>query len=455
MSGVVLVTGVSRHSAAGWPGGSSADPDIDRVIGVDTVPPARADLDLLGRTEFVRADIRNPLIAKVLAERAGRHRRAPRRRRRPRSAPAAAPPMKEINVIGTMQLLAACQKSPTVQRLVVKSTTAVYGSSPRDPALFTEDTAAKSLPARGFAKDAVEVEGYVRGFARRRPDVAVSLLRFANFLGPCIDTPLARYFALPVVPTVFGFDPRLQFLHEDDAIEVLRLRQRLEDRPGTFNVAGDGVLLLSQAIRRAGRVAVPVPVPAVTLVGRAVRRCGIVDFSPEQMRFLELRPGRGHDPDARDAWLHAAVHDRRRPSTTSVPSAPCSRCSPETVVDAGRVRAGPAVRSHRAAARSARDGVGAVDPVPEERCRHALSARGDQAAPAGPRVAGARRRAGPAAPPARPRLGAQARRRAGVPAPPAHRRLRGRRLRLRRGAHRPGAAAARSARSTRSTSGSR
>jgi UDP-glucose 4-epimerase len=186
-----------------------------------------------------------------------------------------------------MQLLAACGKSESVRRVVVKSTTAVYGASPRDPAIFTEDMPAKSLPGSGYAKDAVEVEGYVRGFVRRRPDVAVTTLRFANFVGPFIDTPLTRYFQLPVVPTAFGFDPRLQLVHETDAIEVLRLAAT-EDRPGTFNVAGDGVLLLSQAIRRAGKLAVPVPVPTVALVGRTIRRSGVVDFSPEQTQFLNF-----------------------------------------------------------------------------------------------------------------------------------------------------------------------
>ena len=125
--------------------------------------------------------------------------------------------MKELNVIGTMQLLAACGKCESVRRLVVKSTTAVYGASPRDPAVFTEDMAARALPGSGYAKDAVEVEGYVRGFSRRRPDVAVTTLRFANFVGPYIDTPLTRYFQLPMVPTALGFDPRLQFVHEIDA----------------------------------------------------------------------------------------------------------------------------------------------------------------------------------------------------------------------------------------------
>jgi UDP-glucose 4-epimerase len=286
MAQVILVTGVSRYLGCRLAGRLAADPAIERVIGVDTSPPARADLDLLGRTEFVRADIRNPLIAKVInhakvdtvvhaSVTATPHRAGGRA------------PMKELNVIGTMQLLAACGKSDTVRRLVVKSTTAVYGTSSRDPAIFTEGMPANSLPGSGYAKDAVEVEGYVRGFLRRRPDVSVTLLRFANFVGPFIDTPLTRYFQLPVLPTAFGFDPRLQLLHETDAIEILR-QAAIADHPGTFNAAGDGALLLSQAIRRAGKISVPVPAPAVSLVGRAVRRSGMVDFSPEQMQFLNF-----------------------------------------------------------------------------------------------------------------------------------------------------------------------
>jgi UDP-glucose 4-epimerase len=208
--------------------------------------------------------------------------------------------MKEHNVIGTMQLLGACQRSATVRRVVVRSTTAVYGSSPRDPAVFTEDLEPHDGPSHGYAKDAAEVEGYVRGFARRRPDVSVSLLRFANFMGPGVDSPLTRYFTQPVLPTVFGFDPRLQFVHEDDAVEVLR-RMAKEDHPGTFNVAGAGVLLLSQCARRAGRLSLPLLSPAVRLLGAVVRRAGLVDYSSEQLSLMSH--GRVVDSGALEAEL--------------------------------------------------------------------------------------------------------------------------------------------------------
>ncbi len=263
----------------------SADDSIERVIGVDTGPPRPEVRRTLGRTEVVRVDIRNPLIAKVIAQ-AGVDTVVHMNVIATPSDGGGRTAMKEINVIGTMQLLAACQRAPTMRRLVVKSTTAIYGSSPRDPALFTEDALPNEVPRSGYAKDAVEVEGYVRGFGRRRPDVDLSVLRFTNFVGPGIDTPLTRYFSLPVVPTVLGFDPRVQLCHEDDGIEVLR-RTVKQSHPGIFNVGGDGVLLLSQAVRRLGRPSVPVASPAVWLLTSALRRAGIVDVSPEQMRWLE------------------------------------------------------------------------------------------------------------------------------------------------------------------------
>lgn len=282
---VVLVTGAARQLGGRFVRRVQREPGVDRVIAVDAVAPDHR----LGDAVFVRADIRQPAIARVLAEHAvdtvvhldvsGKALGA-----QGRTA------VKETNVIGTMQLLGACQKAPSVQRMVVKSSTGVYGSAPRDPAVFHETTSAKSLPSGGFAKDAVEVEGYVRGFARRRPDVAVCVLRFANILGPDADSPLADYLSLPVLPTVFGYDPRLQFVHEDDVIDVLGIAASEPRRgtlnSGTFNIAGDGVLLLSQCARRLGRPTMPLLLPAVTWVGQALRAVGMTDFSPEQIRLL-------------------------------------------------------------------------------------------------------------------------------------------------------------------------
>jgi UDP-glucose 4-epimerase len=279
---VVLVTGVGGYLGGNVAARLAANPDIERVIGVDTAPP-HGDL-ALGRAEFVRVDIRNPLIAKIIT--------SAKVDTVVHASTTANPPgptrrtlVKEMNVIGTMQLLAACQRSRTVRKLVVKSTAAVYGTSSRSPAVFTEEDTPRDLPTSGYAKDAVEVEGYVRGFTRRRPDVTVTTLRLTNVIGPGVDTVLARYFALPVVPTVLGYDARVQLLHSEDALAVLE-HATVTDVPGVFNAGGDGTLMLSQAIRRAGRVPLPVPGMAIPALARFFRGARVVNFSPDQLRYL-------------------------------------------------------------------------------------------------------------------------------------------------------------------------
>ncbi|CCI54260.1 MAG: NAD-dependent epimerase/dehydratase family protein [Tetrasphaera jenkinsii] len=295
MPDVVLLTGVSRHLGGVFARLLSADPSIGRIIGVDVVPPPHP----LGRAEFIRADIRSPMISKVIT-----------------GADVdtivhmsvIATPMhvggrstqKEINVIGSMQLLAACQRAPSVRKLVVKSTAGVYGSSYRDPAMFREDMAAKRLPASGFGKDSVEVEGYVRGFARRRPDVEISMLRFANVIGPRVRTAMTDYFTLPLVPLPLGYGARLQFVHEDDVAGALAAATRAP-AVGTVNVAGSGVITIGQAVALTGRAFLAVPPGTVHAMSAAYRRAGLIDFSPDQLDFLIH--GRGLDLAAMDTRL--------------------------------------------------------------------------------------------------------------------------------------------------------
>ncbi len=287
MGRTVLVTGVSRDIGRRYARSLAEHPGVDRVIGVDAVPP-RGDI---GRVSFQRADIRNPIIAKVLAKEDVDTIVHASVIATPGSA-GGRNTMKELNVIGTMQLLAAAQQAASVRHLVVKSTTTVYGATSRDPAMFTEEMGPKRLPRSGYGKDVWEIEGYVRGFARRRPDVRVTTLRCANVIGHHVDSPITSYFRLPVIPTVLGFDPRLQFLHENDLNAALT-RAVTSDVAGTFNVAGDGVLLLSQAVRRLQRPSVMLPGLAVGQLSSMLRRARMADFSPEQLDFLTY--GRGVD----------------------------------------------------------------------------------------------------------------------------------------------------------------
>lgn len=269
-----MVTGSDRYLGGQLIESLAADPRVADVVGVETGAMHNGALSRL----LTRARVDTVVHAAVAASAV---------RSGGRSA------QKESNVIGTMHLLAACQRSDTVRSLVVKSSVAAYGASARDPAVFTEETELRAKPRGEFAADIADVEAYTRGFARRRKDVTVTVLRLAPLIGPTSDTSLTRYFSLPVVPTVLGFDPRVQFLHIDDALEVLH-RVTLDDRTGTagrpevFNVAGPGVLLLSQAIRRAGRLAAPTPEVMLRTVATAARGRNIVDFSLDQLDFLRF-----------------------------------------------------------------------------------------------------------------------------------------------------------------------
>ena len=309
---VVLVTGACRFLGGYLTARLAQDPLIDRVIAVDAIAPSKDLLRRMGRAEFVRADIRNPFISKVIRNGdVDTVVHAAAASYAPRSGGRAA--LKEQNVMGAMQLFAACQKAPSVRRVVLKSTSEVYGSSARDPVLFTEDGSSRRPPGEGFARDSTDIEGYARGLGRRRPDIAVSILRLANMIGPAMDTALSRYLAGPVVPSVLGHDARLQLLHEQDALGALE-RATVAGRAGTFNIGASGVIMMSQAIRRSGRIPLPVPRSALSAVDSLRRATTYTELDREQLNYLSygrvmdtarMRKDLGYSPK----WTTAEAFD--------------------------------------------------------------------------------------------------------------------------------------------------
>ena len=281
---VVLVTGACRFLGGYLTARLAQNPLIKGVIAVDAVAPSKDMLRRMGRAEFVRADIRNPFIAKVIRNGdVDTVVHAAAASYAPRSGGSAA--LKELNVMGAMQLFAACQKAPSVRRVVLKSTSEVYGSSAHDPVMFTENSSSRRPFREGFAKDSLDIEGYVRGLGRRRPDIAVTILRLANMIGPAMDTTLSRYLGGPLVPTMFGRDARLQLLHEQDALGALE-RAAMAGRAGTFNIGASGIIMLSQAIRRAGRIPLPVPGFGVWALDSLRRANRYTEINREQFDYL-------------------------------------------------------------------------------------------------------------------------------------------------------------------------
>lgn len=252
----VLVTGASTFLGGYLIARLAANPDIERVLAVDSRVPRKDLLRRMGRAEFLRLDIRRPAIAKAIATHEVDtvvHAATSVMETAPHSTA-----IKEFNLVGAMQVCAACQRSPSVKRLILRSTGMVYGASSHDPSHFSEETGARREPTRGYGRDLLDIEGYVRGLARRRQDISTTILRPQAILGPRINTRMGSFLSMPLVPTVIGMQPRLQFLHEEDALAAME-HAVLAERPGTYNVAGDGVVTLTQAIRRVGHLELPVP----------------------------------------------------------------------------------------------------------------------------------------------------------------------------------------------------
>ena len=147
-------------------------------------------------------------------------------------------------------------------------------------------------PRTRIEKDIVDAEAAVADFADKRPEASVTVLRCANVLGPDVRTAHTALFSLPAVPTILGFDPRYQFVHEDDVVAALSHAVENEI-PGIFNVAGDGVLVLSEVIDLLGKPMAPILPPWGTgMAASALRRLGI-RIPPEMLN--QLRFGRGLD----------------------------------------------------------------------------------------------------------------------------------------------------------------
>ena len=165
--------------------------------------------------------------------------------------------MHEINVIGTMNLLAAAGAAgSSVRHIVVKSSTLVYGSAASDPNTFLEDTPRTSPVRNSVERALVEADGLMRDFAEDNPGTRVTVLRFANVLGEHLTTPISRNLARPVCPSIFGFDPLLQFIEEGDVVRAL-LHVTPAGIPGLFNVAADGRLPWSEVATICGTSFVP------------------------------------------------------------------------------------------------------------------------------------------------------------------------------------------------------
>jgi UDP-glucose 4-epimerase len=282
----VLITGLGTFWGGRVAQALEQHDDVDVIVGLDREEPSVE----LQRTEYVRSDENYSILSRIV--KATRVDTIVHTFLVVDSTAMRSRTMHEINVIGTMNLFAAASAAgSTVRNVVVKSSTLVYGSSAKDPTWFKEETPRSAPPATPVERSLQSVEGYVRDFAEDNPHVNVTLLRFSNVLGPDIVTPASKALELPAVPSLFGFDPRLQFVHEEDVVRSI-LFVLDHEVPGIYNVAGDGLLPWSEVAAICAKPVLPLPSFGTSILASPLRRLG-VDLPPELIALLKY--GRGVD----------------------------------------------------------------------------------------------------------------------------------------------------------------
>ena len=286
----VLVTGLGTFWGSRIAQALEQNPDVELVVGVDTREPRLP----LSRTEFVKADASYAILRRMV--RATQVDTVLHTHLEVDSTRVSARRVHEVNVIGTMNLLAAAAaEGSAVRKIVLKTSTLVYGSNFDDPYFFRETARRTHPPTTPVERSLLEVDTLVGDFVDDHPEVAVTSLRFANVLGDDVTTVFSRMLRMPAVPEVFGYDPRLQFVHEDDVTRALA-HATVHDVAGTFNVAGPGIITWSEACRAVARRRLAMP-PVFTGAARVpLRLLRVVDIPPEVLSLL--RYGRGVDTAA-------------------------------------------------------------------------------------------------------------------------------------------------------------
>jgi UDP-glucose 4-epimerase len=253
---VVALTGAASFLGRNLIGILEEDPAIERIVSLDVEAPKTAgdksrhyELDLTQPTSDVRlAEIFSAEAVDIVVHLAFLA--------SPSHATAYA---HELESVGTMRVVTAC-RSARVRKLVQWSTTLLYGARPTNPNFLTERHPLRARADEPFFADKIGAEAEATAFAARERGTIVTILRTAPILGPTVHNYLTRYLARKVVPTMMGFDPLVQFLHEVDAIAAFK-RAIDRDAAGVYNVVGDGVLPLSTVVKLAGRLDLPIPHP--------------------------------------------------------------------------------------------------------------------------------------------------------------------------------------------------
>jgi len=229
-----------------------------RVIALDHRRPFRLD----SRVRFHRIDLTEPTADGHLAEILTRERAEAVVHAAFRTSPTPDLEMDhELETIGSLHVMNACAAAK-VKRLVVASSSMLYGPRPDNPNFLTEAHPLRGHPDAHTVEDRVEMEGLLAEWRDRHSDTEVTVLRPCWIMGPTYWDHVTRFFSLPVIPMLLGYDPLMQFIHEEDCLRAFE-RATLNPIPGVFNVVARGVLPLSTIVRLAGKRILPLPAPVL------------------------------------------------------------------------------------------------------------------------------------------------------------------------------------------------
>ncbi len=192
----------------------------------------------------------------------------------------------DVNVRGTKQLLDHCVNHG-VQKLVVLSSSYVYGAFPENPYFMDEDSPLSASRSYPEIRDLVEVDTLASAFLWRYPHIRTCVLRPVNVLGYYVHSMIAQYLRQRRIPTVMGFDPMMQFLHEEDLSEAIALSLE-HGLQGVFNVVGPGEVPLHTAIRETGGTAWSVPEPILRPMFDRLFRLGLIPYPPGALDYLKF-----------------------------------------------------------------------------------------------------------------------------------------------------------------------
>jgi UDP-glucose 4-epimerase len=227
----------------------------------------------------------------------------------------------ELEVVGALHVMNAAAAAG-VRKLVVASSAQVYGPHPDNPGFLSESHPLRPHRDAHSLRDRAEMENLLRIFAQRHRELVVTALRPSWIMGPSYESAVTRRFEAGRIVTLLGYDPLLQFLHEDDWLDAVELALE-RDAPGAWNLAGEGVLPLSTLLRLAGKSSLPLPHPLlyrVTSLESLARTGDLPAAFYDHLRFgwlVDTRRSReelGFEPlyTSQEAWMSFVVARRLR-----------------------------------------------------------------------------------------------------------------------------------------------